>query len=119
MFAMVSNVFASVSDVCFMFLICLRTNVTRVASRCFKSRSGVVSPSSPSAVSPRYLLLVFCCLASFSDCGGSAQGAGGGGAPGDGGADASARSLFLCYAGRARIRLRCSVILSSLRLDFR
>jgi hypothetical protein len=43
-------------------------------SGCFKNRSGVASPSSPSAVSPWCFLLVLCCLASFSDCGGGAVG---------------------------------------------
>jgi hypothetical protein len=45
MFAMVlkknSGIFASVSGVCSKCFICLLLYVTTVASRCFKSRSGV------------------------------------------------------------------------------
>jgi hypothetical protein len=52
------DIFASVSDACFKCFICFRTYVTSVESRYFKSRSGVASPSSPSAVLPRYLLLL-------------------------------------------------------------
>jgi hypothetical protein len=51
------GVFISVSDVCFKYFICLQTYVVSVASGCFKSRLGVASPSSPSAASPRCLLL--------------------------------------------------------------
>jgi hypothetical protein len=72
-----SDVFASVSDifhlslyVCCKCSICLHTYVASVTSRCLKNRLGIASPFSPSAVSPRCLLLVFCCLASFSGCGG-------------------------------------------------
>jgi hypothetical protein len=76
--------FASVLDACFKHFICLQTYVASVVSECFKSRSSVVSPSSPCC-----LLLVFCYIASFSDCGR--------GAPRDGGVDASTRSpLLLC-----------------------
>jgi hypothetical protein len=39
------------------FFICLQTYGASVASRCFKSRSGVASPFSPSAISLRCLLL--------------------------------------------------------------
>jgi hypothetical protein len=52
-----------------------------------------------SAASPWRLLLVFCCLASFSDCGGGAARAGKGGAPGDCGADA-AHVVPFHYAAR-------------------
>jgi hypothetical protein len=44
-FAMVfkcfSDVFASVSDTCFKYFICLLLYVVTIASRCFKSRPGV------------------------------------------------------------------------------
>jgi hypothetical protein len=39
------GVFACVSDSCFKCFICLQTYVASVVSRCFKSRSGVASPS--------------------------------------------------------------------------
>ena len=55
---MFSDVFASVSDACFKCFICLQTYAASVASECFKSRSCVASPSSPSAALPRYLLLL-------------------------------------------------------------
>jgi hypothetical protein len=53
-----SGVFVSVSDTCFKCFIYLQTYVASVASECFNSRSGVASPSSPSAASPRCLLLL-------------------------------------------------------------
>ena len=89
--------FASVSDTYFKRFICLQMYVASVVSECFKSRSGVAFPSLPSVASPWFLLLVFCYLASFSDCGGGvaradeggALGADGQDAPGDCGADAS------------------------------
>jgi hypothetical protein len=52
-----SGVFANVSDACFKCFICLQTYVASVVSRYFKSRLGVVSPSSLFAVSPWCLLL--------------------------------------------------------------
>ena len=51
-------VFASVSDACFKYFICLRMYVASVAPRCCKSRSGVASPSSLSAVSPQCFVLL-------------------------------------------------------------
>jgi hypothetical protein len=42
----------------FKCFICLQTYVASVASRCFKSRSGVAFPSSLSAASPRCLLFL-------------------------------------------------------------
>jgi hypothetical protein len=64
--------FASVLDAfkCFIYF---RMYVASVVLGCLKSRSGVASPSSPSVASPR-CLLVFYCLASFSDYGGGAAG---------------------------------------------
>jgi hypothetical protein len=53
-----SGVFASVSDTCFKCFIYLQTYVASVASGCFKSRLYVASPFSPSAASPRCLLLL-------------------------------------------------------------
>jgi hypothetical protein len=53
----------------------------------------------PSTVSPQCLLLIFCCLASFSDHGGGVTKVGGGAAPRDNDADVSAYSPLLCYAG--------------------
>jgi hypothetical protein len=47
-----SGVFVSILDACFKYFICLHTYVASVASGYFKSRSGVASPSSPSAISP-------------------------------------------------------------------
>jgi hypothetical protein len=44
MFTMVSSVFASVSNACF---ICFQTYVAIIASGCFKTRSSVASPSLP------------------------------------------------------------------------
>jgi hypothetical protein len=41
--------FSTVSDACVNCFICLQTYVASVVSGCFKSRSGVASPSSPSA----------------------------------------------------------------------
>ena len=52
-----SGIFVSVSGACFNCFICLQTYVVSVVSECFKSRSGVASPSSPSATSPRCLVL--------------------------------------------------------------
>jgi hypothetical protein len=49
-------------------------HVASIASRCFKSRSDVASPSPPSAALLWCLLLAFCCLASFSDCEGVRRG---------------------------------------------
>jgi hypothetical protein len=49
--------FASVSEVCFKCFICLQTYVASVASRCFKSKSGVASPSSHFCCLPQCLLL--------------------------------------------------------------
>jgi hypothetical protein len=46
------GVFVSVLDVCFKCFICLQTYAASVASRSFKSRSAVESPSSPSTASP-------------------------------------------------------------------
>jgi hypothetical protein len=63
------DVFASVSYACFKCFIRLHTYIVNVASRCFKSRSDVASPSLPSAPSPWCILLAFSCLASFSDRG--------------------------------------------------
>ena len=40
-FAMVSSIFASVLDACFKCFICLQMYVARVASECFKTKSGV------------------------------------------------------------------------------
>jgi hypothetical protein len=61
-FTIVSSVFlgvmASVSDPCFKRFFCLQTYVANVASRCFKNRSGVASPFSPSTTSPWCLLLL-------------------------------------------------------------
>jgi hypothetical protein len=51
------------------------------------------------AASPWCLLLVFCCLVSFSDYGGDAAKAGEGGAPGDCGADA-AHAIPFHYAAK-------------------
>ena len=53
-----SGVFASVLDACFKCSICLQTYIASVASRHFKSRSGVASFCSLSAASPRCLLLL-------------------------------------------------------------
>jgi hypothetical protein len=97
-----SGVFVNVVYACFMCFVCL---YTYVASRCFESTSGVAFSFSPSAASPQCHLLAFCCLASFSDCGG--------------GADTSTCSPLLCCTGRAGIPLRCSVATSSLRSDSR
>ena len=55
-------VFLSVLDACFKRFICLQTYVASVIYVCFKSRSGIASPSSPWC-----LLLAFCCLACFSN----------------------------------------------------
>ena len=44
--------FASVSEACFKCFICFQTYVAIVASKCFKTRLGVASPS-PSSASPR------------------------------------------------------------------
>ena len=52
-----SHVFASVSDACFKYFIWLQTYVASVACECFKSRSSIASPSSPSVASPQCLLL--------------------------------------------------------------
>jgi hypothetical protein len=52
-FQVFSDVFASVLNACFKCFICLQTYVTSVVSGCFKSKSGVPSPSSP-----YYLLLL-------------------------------------------------------------
>jgi len=57
-FQLFSGVFASVSDSCFRCFICFQTYVAFVASECFKTRSYVVSSSSP-----------FYCLNSVSDTG--------------------------------------------------
>jgi hypothetical protein len=70
--------FASVLDVCFDYFIYLQAYIVSVGSGCFKRRSGIASPFSPSSVSP-WCLLAFYYLASFSDYGGGATGAGGGG----------------------------------------
>jgi hypothetical protein len=40
-FQVFSGVFSNVSDACLKYFICLQTYVASVASRCFKSRSGV------------------------------------------------------------------------------
>ena len=48
-----SGVFASVSNVCFKCFICFQKYVAIVTPGCFKTRSGVTSPSLPSAISPR------------------------------------------------------------------
>jgi hypothetical protein len=61
-----SCVFVSVSDACFKYFICLQTYVANVVSVCFKSRSGVASPSLLSVASPWCLLITFCCLAYLS-----------------------------------------------------
>ena len=53
-----SGVFTSVSDACFKCFICFQTYVASVIFGCFQSRSSVASPSSPSAASPRYLLVL-------------------------------------------------------------
>jgi hypothetical protein len=53
-----SGVFASVLDACFKCFICLQIYAVSVASKYFKSRSVVATPSSHSVVSPRYLLPV-------------------------------------------------------------
>jgi hypothetical protein len=53
-----SGVFASVSNVCFKCSIHLQTYVASDAFECFKSRSGVASPSWPSATSSWCLLLL-------------------------------------------------------------
>jgi len=47
--------FLGISDACFKCFIYLHMYVVTVASEYFKSRSGVASPSSPSAASPRCL----------------------------------------------------------------
>jgi hypothetical protein len=52
---MVSGVFASVSNVCFIYF---QTYVAIIAFKCFKIRSSVTSPFTP-----------FCCLASMSGTG--------------------------------------------------
>ena len=57
-FASVLGVFANVSDACFKCFIFLQTRVAKVSSGCFKSRSGIVSPSSPSTASSRCPLLL-------------------------------------------------------------
>jgi hypothetical protein len=49
--------FSSISNACFKRFIYLHTCVASVVSRCFKSRLGVASPSSPSAASSWCLLL--------------------------------------------------------------
>jgi hypothetical protein len=51
------GVSTSVSDVCYKCLTIFRYLLQNVSFRCFKSRSGVASPSLPSAVSPQCLLL--------------------------------------------------------------
>ena len=58
-FKCVSCVFASVSDAFFKCFICLQTYIASVAYGCFKSRSGIASPSSHSAALPQcfHLLL--------------------------------------------------------------
>jgi hypothetical protein len=99
--------FASVLDACFDCFIYLQAYVASVVSGCFKRRSDVASPSSPSSASP-WCLLTFCYLASFSDCGGGTVGAGGGGALRDGSAHASARSALLL---RGQVALRCLLFL--------
>jgi hypothetical protein len=48
-----SSIFVIVSYAYFKYFIVFRYIVI-VASKCFKTRSGVESPSSPSATSPRY-----------------------------------------------------------------
>jgi hypothetical protein len=48
----------SVLDICFKCFVCLRTYVASVTSGCLKSRSGVVSLSLLSDVSPQCLLLL-------------------------------------------------------------
>jgi hypothetical protein len=53
-----SCVFLSVSDVCIKYFIRLQTYVAIVASKCFKSRTGVASHFLLSVVSPRCLLLL-------------------------------------------------------------
>jgi hypothetical protein len=50
--------FSSVLDAYFKCFICLHIYVVSVASRCFKSRSGVVSPSSLLCCSSRCLLFL-------------------------------------------------------------
>jgi hypothetical protein len=57
-FTMVFKCFLSVSDASFKCFIYLQTYVASVASGCFKSRSGVASPSSHSIASPPCLLLL-------------------------------------------------------------
>jgi hypothetical protein len=52
-----SSVFASVSDACFKCFISLQMYIACVAFGCFKSRSGIASPSLLS-VSPQCLLLL-------------------------------------------------------------
>lgn len=56
-----------------------------------------------STASPWCLLFAFRWLASFSDYGGDAAGAGGGGTAGEGGADVSAHSTLLLH-GQAALR---------------
>jgi hypothetical protein len=56
-FTMIFKCFLSVSDASFKCFICLQTYIASVASGCFKSRSGVTSPSSHSITSSRCLLL--------------------------------------------------------------
>jgi hypothetical protein len=88
--------FASVSDASFKCFICLHTYIASIVFGCFKSRSGVASPSLPRC------LLVFCYLASFSDYGGGAAG------PGDGGTDKRALSPSLLHGqGRDTTSLVC------------
>jgi hypothetical protein len=53
-----SGVFANVLDACFKCFINLQMYVASVVYGCFKSRSGVACPSSPSVASPRRLLLL-------------------------------------------------------------
>jgi len=80
-------------DAWFKCFIYLETYVASVVSGFFKSRSGVVSPNSSSAASPRCTprLLLPCILLKLQ------RGGEGGGSGGDGGVDASARStLMLC-----------------------
>jgi hypothetical protein len=95
-FTCFSGVFASVSYACFKCFISLHTYVANVASGCFKSRSGVASPCSPSAVSPRCLLLSFCYLASFSDREGGARRRSVEVRAGDGNVDMSTCSSHFC-----------------------
>jgi hypothetical protein len=57
-----SGVFVNVSDACFKCFICLQMYVASVVSGCFKSRSGVASPSLPSIVSPWCLVLLLLAL---------------------------------------------------------